>query len=562
MMETLSTTDERIQPLLPVRRLHNFVYCPRLFYFQWVENVFVENADTVAGSSIHRKVDVPTQIKDGLPNALPEGTVFRSLELSSEKMGLVGIIDIAESTENGIELVDYKKGSALRHDNGERVAKEPDAIQLAAHALLLQEHGHTVSSAWVYYAADKRKVEVPLTEELLGQCRQYIGEATEAAKRVTMPDALCGDPRCLYCSLYPVCLPEESSYWKTPGENAPAIQRPPRPDSDEGEVLIVQKPGAQIGVRGENVEVRLKNEKLGGMALHQLKQVYLYGAVQITAQAAQLFLENDIPVAYFSAAGRFLGMLQGLGTSGTDARRGQYRLFEREDIRLHLAKEIIRSKIHNQRVMLMRNGEVEKTDIEEMKRLRNQTENADSLDTLRGLEGSAAALYFRLFASMLKSKGYNFDFNGRNRRPPRDPVNALLSLGYSMLAKELTGICHSVGLDPFIGFFHQPRYGRPALALDLMEEFRPLIADSVAISLLNRHELDEKDFIFSSKGVFLNQQGRRAFWEAYFRRMDTLVSHPQFEYKMPYRRMLEVQARQLWRYLRGEAKTYCGFTTR
>ena len=131
-----------------------------------------------------------------------------------------------------------------------------------------------------------------------------------------------------------------------------------------------------------------------------------------------------------------------------------------------------------------------------------------------------------------------------------------------MLAKELTGICHSVGLDPFIGFFHQPRYGRPALALDLMEEFRPLIADSVAISLLNRHELDEKDFIFSSKGVFLNQQGRRAFWEAYFRRMDTLVSHPQFEYKMPYRRMLEVQARQLWRYLRGEAKTYCVFTTR
>jgi CRISPR-associated protein Cas1 len=131
-----------------------------------------------------------------------------------------------------------------------------------------------------------------------------------------------------------------------------------------------------------------------------------------------------------------------------------------------------------------------------------------------------------------------------------------------MLAKELAGICHVVGLDPFLGFYHQPRYGRPALALDLMEEFRPLIADSVAISLLNRHEVDDHDFVRSSKGVFLNERGRRAFWEAYFRRMDTEVSHPEFKYKMTYRRMLEVQVRQLWRFLRGAASRYVGFTTR
>lgn len=561
-METLNINDEREQPLLPVRRLHNFVYCPRLFYFQWVENVFIENADTAAGSSVHRKVDVPTQIKEALPDALPEGTSFRSFELSSETIGLVGIIDVAESTASGIELIDYKKGSARRNENGERVAKEPDAIQLAAQALLLQEHGYAVSGAWVFYAADKRKVEVPLTAGLLDQCRQYIGQAVETARQKDIPVPLRGDARCLYCSLYPVCLPEESSYWKNPGENAPAVERPPRPDSDEGEVLIVQKAGAQVGLRGENIEVRLKDEKLGSLALHQLKQVYLFGAVQITAQAAQGFLENDIPVAYFSAAGRFLGLLQGLGVSGTDARRGQYRLFDREDIRLELAREVIRSKIHNQRVMMMRNSQAAKSDVEEMKRLRDMTARVDSLGLLRGLEGTAAAVYFRNFASMLKSKGYAFDFVGRNRRPPRDPVNALLSLGYSMLAKELSGICSAVGLDPFIGFFHQPRYGRPALALDLMEEFRPLIADSVAISLLNRSELDEHDFVFTSKGVFLKEQGRRSFWEAWFRRMDTPVSHPQFKYQMSYRRMLEVQVRQLWRYLRGEAEQYHGFTTR
>ncbi len=133
-----------------------------------------------------------------------------------------------------------------------------------------------------------------------------------------------------------------------------------------------------------------------------------------------------------------------------------------------------------------------------------------------------------------------------------------------MLAKELTGVCHAVGLDPFLGFMHQPRYGRPALALalDLMEEFRPLVADSVAISLVNRGELGPEDFIRSANGTFLNDRGRKAFWEAWFRRFDTEVSHPEFEYKMAYRRMLEVQARQLWRFVRGEAAAYHGFTTR
>jgi hypothetical protein len=144
---------------------------------------------------------------------------------------------------------------------------------------------------------------------------------------------------------------------------------------------------------------------------------------------------------------------------------------------------------------------------------------------------------------------------------PAEP-NGACKHGYSMLAKELTGVCHSVGLDPFLGFMHQPRYGRPALALDLMEEFRPLVADSVAISLINRGELGPEDFIRSANGTFLNDRGRRPFWEAWFRRLDAEVSHPEFSYKMAYRRMLEVQARQLWRFVRGEALTYHGFTTR
>ena len=136
------------------------------------------------------------------------------------------------------------------------------------------------------------------------------------------------------------------------------------------------------------------------------------------------------------------------------------------------------------------------------------------------------------------------------------------SLAYSVLSKELTGIAHTVGLDPFLGFFHSPRYGRPALALDMMEEFRPLIVDSVVITLINRGEVSPADFVETSRGTMLKDSGRRQFWRAWTRRLDTEISHPMFGYRMSYRRMLEVQMRQLWRFCRNDTNSFFGFTTR
>jgi CRISPR-associated protein Cas1 len=583
---------------LPVRRLHNFIYCPRLFYFQWVENIFQENADTVAGSHVHRNVDAPSKLDDPKELGLPEGAKLRSLRLESESLGLIGVVDIVEGGPDGAEIIDYKRGSARRDGEGERVAKEPDAMQVAAHALLLREHGVNAVRGAVYYAADKRRVPVEFSEELFSKVRKAIDDARAVAASGKCPPPLKNDARCLYCSAYPICLPNESLWWskrRKPADADGQIQfgfiaqsedavrsqilaaldfaaestdkeptlQPPRPGGDDGEVLVVQTPGAQIGQRGDELLVSVKGEDVRKLPGQQVRAIYCYGAVQITAQAVSTCLELGIDVSYFSPAGRFLGMLGGLPASGVDARRGQYRLFEMPGVRLQLAREVIRAKIHNQRVMLMRNGDVPDRVTSLMASFRDSTESARDLTALLGVEGSAAALYFEQFESMLKQRDdWKFDWRGRNRRPPRDPVNALLSLGYSMLAKELTGVCYSVGLDPFLGFMHQPRYGRPALALDLMEEFRPLIADSVAISLINRGELGPEDFIKSANGMFLTDKGRRPFWEGWFRRLDTEVSHPEFSYKMAYRRMLEVQARQLWRFVRGEALTYHGFVTR
>jgi CRISPR-associated protein Cas1 len=377
------------------------------------------------------------------------------------------------------------------------------------------------------------------------------------------PPPLRNDARCLHCSAYPVCLPNESAFWKEPeaDEKPQEIKEAPRPPDDDGEVIVVQKTGCMVGQRGGEFVITEKGETLQKFPMNQVRAIYLYGAVQLTAQAAQACLEEGIDVAYFSPAGRFLGLLRGLPASGVDARLGQYRMFGEPGTCVKLAREMVRAKIHNQRVLLMRNGEPADGVLRQMAELRDAAEDVRELGSLRGIEGTAAALYFGQFATMLGEK-VPFDFNGRNRRPPRDPVNALLSLGYSILAKELAGVLHTVGLDPFLGCYHQPRYGRPALALDMMEEFRPLVADSVALSLLNRGELTMADFSMSAAGCYMKESGRRVFWEAWFRRLDTEVTHPQFGYAMSYRRMLEVQARQLWRFARGEAERYFGFTTR
>jgi CRISPR-associated protein Cas1 len=180
------------------------------------------------------------------------------------------------------------------------------------------------------------------------------------------------------------------------------------------------------------------------------------------------------------------------------------------------------------------------------------------------VEGSAGRVYFMHFGGMLRppEDSMDFDFETRNRRPPKDPINAMLSYAYAVLAKDLTVTLLSVGFDPYLGFLHQPRYGRPSLALDLMEEFRPIIADSVVIGLVNNGEMRGSDFISRAGAVTFTKEGKRKVLRAYERRMDSLITHPVFGYTISYRRVLEVQARLLGRVLSGEIEEYPMFLTR
>ena len=332
------------------------------------------------------------------------------------------------------------------------------------------------------------------------------------------------------------------------------------------------------------LQVKEKKQLLQEVRINDLSHVALFGNIQISTAAVQALCEADVPVTYFSMGGWFYGFTRGHSLKNVFTRVEQFRLARDPKVRLWLARSFVIGKIRNQRTMLMRNHlEPPQPILAKLKNSARTVLAAQSIEELLGIEGAAASFYFGQFNGMIKVEDeltfsepiaaagpartnqqlrFNFDFAGRKRRPPTDPVNALLSLAYSLLAKDCTIAALAVGFDPYIGFYHQPRFGRPALALDVMEEFRPLIAESCVLTAINNRMITEKDFVRAGRAVNLSAAGRKQFFVAYEARMNHLVTHPIFDYKVTYRRALELQFRILARYLTGEIDEYVPFMTR
>jgi CRISPR-associated protein Cas1 len=332
----------------------------------------------------------------------------------------------------------------------------------------------------------------------------------------------------------------------------------------------VQSAGAKIGRSGAELVVETRDGDKRSVRISDTSHVALFGAVQISTQAIQDLCDRGISIAYLSSGGWFYGMTRGMDHKNVDLRRRQFAAAASPERSLQLARRLVGVKIRNCRTIIRRNASDPPARVlARLKELISKAEDATSLESLLGIEGTAARLYFDAYGEMLRppkeageAAAMTFDFDGRNRRPPRDPVNSLLSLGYALLAKDLTIALQTVGFDPYLGFYHQPRYGRPALALDLMEEFRPLIVDSVVLSAVNTGAVKLLDFLRRGGAVTLTQTGRGKFLRAYERRMDEEISHPIFGYRISYRRTLEVQIRLLARFLTGEIAEYPPFATR
>ena len=569
--------SESDEDLLPVRMLNEFVYCPRLFHLMHVEGQWADNVFTAEGNEVHRRVDrfdqllpdpaaPPSRVDDPADSdgdGPPE--VRRSVSLSSIRLGLVAKLDLVSTSGDEAVPVDTKRGRAPK--NAER-SWEPERVQLMAQGLLLREHGYQCDHGVLYYAGSKTRVDIPFTPELESRTLHYIGEARRAALRTSLPDPLEDSPKCNGCSLNGICLPDETLALRDvpvdPVTRHSGVRRL-YPTRDDALPLYVQEQGATVGKDGDRLAIRKDGETLAHARMKDIDQLVVCGGVNVTPAAVHALCEADIPIVHVSRGHWFYGFTMGFGLRNAFDRAAQFDAARDPQRVLAFARAVVRAKCANQRTLLVRNARPRPQEAAgRMAALLRKIPHARDPDELLGLEGSIGAIYFRHFEALLRPRDLEaaWAFDQRNRRPPRDPVNALLSFGYAMLAKECTVAVTAVGLDPWWGLFHRPRHGRPALALDLMEEFRPLIVDSAVVTAINTGMVGPRDFVRTSRACMLNATGRKAMIRAYEARLEQLVTHPVFEYRCSWRTVIRLQARLLSRWLRGDVPAYIGMTTR
>jgi CRISPR-associated protein Cas1 len=383
-----------------------------------------------------------------------------------------------------------------------------------------------------------------------------------------------------------VCLPEETAWIRQVGVN-------PLPDPDDEPVIrrilpplfedrsvVVTTPGARVRKEGDAIRVdppandrkqstassAKKTESPSPMRvpLSELLELVVVGRVSVTVPAIVSCLENGAPVAFMTGWGRLAGLASPTLGNNVQLRIAQHRAAQDVAQSLDIARALVTGKLKNQRTLVRRNHpNLPPAFKNELGSLIRAVDKAESLEALLGIEGRGARVYFDALAEIVHHRsGGAFSMQGRTRRPPRDRVNALLSFGYGVLVKDLTAITTRIGFDPFVGFLHQPGYGRTSLSLDLMEEFRPLIVDSTVLRLVSEARIKPHQFRDEGGGVLLLPAARRAFLRALDHRKEELVTHPLFGYRLSYLRTMEVQARLLGRVLQGEADRYSAMITR
>jgi len=328
--------------------------------------------------------------------------------------------------------------------------------------------------------------------------------------------------------------------------------------------LYVTEPGARIEKEYRRLLVTKDDDTLLAVPLGRVSEVVLVGTVGATTQALLMLLDEGIPLSFVTRSGKLRGRLAPPSPKNLPLRHAQYDRARDPAFCLAVGRAIVDGKLRNSRALAYRirraRPQIAAEWLERIERAVEAVAQAGDLDTLRGVEGSAAKAYFEVLRQALRPE---MTFEKRTRRPPRDPVNALLSLGYTLLTQNLITACEVVGLDPYDGFFHADKYGRPALALDLVEEFRGPVVDSVVQLVVNKRVVGSGDFEEGREGgTYLSDRGLRKFLEQYTHRLNTEIVHPYHERRLTYQRVFEVQARLLAKTIQGELDRYVPFRVR
>lgn len=578
----MSQTNTEPKDWVEVAMLNRFTFCPRLFHLMYVEGRWEENHFTTEGRAIHSRVDridqlLPEVEEDSMagdPSSEdddPPPEIARSVSLAAPDLGLMGKLDLVSTDPEGGEAVpvETKRG---RVPNVPLRAYDPERVQLMAQGLLLRRHGYRCDHGYLYFAGSRTRVRVEFDDELERLTLDTIAAVRAASAATVLPPPLEDSPKCWGCSLCAICLPDETlglrRYTNDGEESSGPDPRRLYPARDRATPLYVQDQGAKVGKSGERLVVKKQGEKIGESRLLETSQLVLFGNVQVSAQALHLLMEKGIPVVHMSTGAWFHGMSHGTGTENAYSRSAQYAAAADPAFCCRFVIPLLHAKVTNQRALVLRNGrgEARTASTQNLARhLRGMDpkhakicvsgvpSGLAAIDFLRGWEGHAAGLYFSAFASMLKTAELpGFDFTTRNRRPPKDPVNALLSFAYALLVKESLVALWAEGLDPWWGLYHAPRHGRPALALDFMEPFRPILADSAVLSAINTGMVKPHHFVANRNGCAMQPAGRKAILRAWEQRLDSLTTHPEFDYRCSWRTVLRIQARLLARFLRGD----------
>jgi len=332
--------------------------------------------------------------------------------------------------------------------------------------------------------------------------------------------------------------------------------------------LYITSEDVYLGIEGESVTVKKEDKVLMRVPIHNIEAIVTFNYVGVSPALMRKCGERGVNISFFQGD-RFCAQVIGQENGNVILRKTQYRFSEKEDECLAISRNMILGKVHNQRYVVerARRDHAMRLDCEKLcnaSELLKQSivyiKNCKNLEELRGYEGEAASVYFRVFDELILQNKKDFTFNGRNKRPPLDNVNALLSFVYSLLTTECTGAAYSVGLDPYVGFLHRDRPGRQSLALDIMEEFRAPIADRFVLTLINKQEVNAKGFTKVENGaVIMNDEMRKRVIQKWQETKRELIIHPFLKEKVVVGLLPYIQAMLLARYLRGDIDAYPPF---
>lgn len=526
---------------LPISLIAHTVYCPRRAWLE-ANGDRVDSAAIQAGQLAHGRVDDPRASRP---------LTLRSVEIAHPELGVTGRCDVLRGDlSSGVEVVEYKSTPVRRRAE----VRPAHVVQLTLQRLCLERMGVEVLDQAIYFTNHELLQSIPVGKAERDAAIDWVHQTRALVDSQSAPEPLEDDPRCAGCSHAEVCLPDEHHLRRQSRSISVA-----NPDAEIVHLLTL---GSRASLRSGRLRVVKGDDELASVPFERVLGLVVHGNIDLSSALIRECLWSGLTLVWCSSRGRVTGWAHSAESPAGMTRVQQHARSLQGD--LPLAKEMLATKVSNQATQLRRNADAVAEAVTGMRSICSQMKSASSIEALYGLEGHAAAVYFDGFTRMVRSAGLwaCADWPGRRGRGAADPLNAALNFTYGLLLGDCIRGLVACGLDPMAGFVHSSSRNKPALALDLMEEFRAPIADSVVVGALNNGELRRNMCIRVLGDARLTEAGRRALTAAYERRLQTEIKHPVFGYRVTWRRCIEVQARLLRGALDGSQPRYSGMRTR